>query len=230
MKVGDFMQEEKVAFGVREIRACLGLSLENFSLAVGISVGHLNNIEKNVRPMTRETAGKIADALENMIDSVVKDGDLKKRVDINVKKMGAKYFNKDDDNQEKTNNANKVQTEIIPELLLASCIASFYRIQVQDEVYKYLINIEKNKLYLKYIEENGENVPNEYAEEIERKMSTSIKDIFDNLLKDDYYKKSLYSCSLAEEIREKASIYKHGLFRTPDQDFEEYMGGGDEEA
>lgn len=218
------METEKKTYGIKEIREHLGLGLDEFSFAVGISVGHLNNIEKNTRPMTLKTAATIADALENMLASVVSEGNKLRNTDRIVKEIGAEKFNKNGPSEIHMKGIEKV--EIMPELLLASCNASFYDTEVQEEVYELLVNIEVNKLYLKYIEEKGKNVPKEYSAEIERKMGTSIKNIFEYLFEDKFNFQG--KCSVVDELRNKAYIYKHGFYRTPDPTFDEYVNGGDE--
>jgi len=201
------MASGKMHYGLQEIREAIGLSLDEFAFFVGITSGHLNNIEKNKRPMTIEAAEKIAAALEHLL----------KRVDENGEESwllatggNEERCNSDDPNYwfDKSIKISQIDAE----LLMASHKASFYKLEFQEEAFKLLVNIAKNKKYLRYIEEKGEVAPDDYVEEVERRMSLNIKDMLINYLHDDYCSEELEI--IIADLRKKLDLIKSGYYTT----------------
>ena len=201
------MASEKKLYGLLEIREIIGFSLDEFAFFVGITTPHLSNIEKNKRKMTIEIAEKIASALENLLKRVDEVGE-----ELWLLESGGNQerCNIDDPNY-RFDKSIKI-TQIDAELLMASHNASFYELEFQEEAFKFLVNIAKNKKYLRYIEEKNELAPDEYTEEVERRMSLNIKDMLINYLHEDYCSKELEI--IKDDLRKKLEVMRRGYFTT----------------
>ena len=208
------MASEKKYYGLREIRDMISFSLEEFAFFTGITTGHLNNIEKNKRPMTIETAEKIAVALVHLLKSVDEGGEDLRSLDFGG---NGERRNSGDPNYW-FNESIKIR-KIDAELLLANHNASFHDLELQEEVFRILVNIAKNKYYLRYVEEKGEKASDEYVEELEKKMSLNIKEMLINYIHEDYCWEELEN--IKDDLRKKLALTKRGYFATLESSEEE---------
>jgi transcriptional regulator with XRE-family HTH domain len=209
----------KKVMSLKEIREIIGLNQDELSVATGITTGHLANIENHSRNFTVDTAKKIADAISNMLKLAEQYGDTEKKVDFNLRQLSEQYKKKLGENVTSyvydLGDTEKVITDILPELLIASSFASAFATDVRDQAYELLIDIEKKQFLLKYLKEHGQEYPKEKVEELDQHYKYSPAEILHDFLADIHYKNGLWG--VLEELRDHIRR-REGFFLSRDHD------------